>query len=545
MKGKISLHLILTCLFYAQLIDQAVARVQIVSIAVSGQPAPDTDQLFHSMFNAVGAPSMNDVGQITFTAYLDGPSPSVLGLWLYSGGDLSLQLLQGQTLVDGTKLLARTSPGEFRSSHITDSGLIRAGVLSNVGDGQFRLLSPFHSPPSPLPNHTSFNNLNAGDVPISFNDSGKIAFQALLAGNPLFAFNNKDSIWTDANGSLAMLALQGSAAVGGQPDSVYLNFNAGPTLNNLGQTAFSTQRFGYDPTIISQSGVWIGDAVSIRPVALGGQAAPGTSSGTLFRNTGSDFGMPRINNHSQTAFIAFLDLGAGDVTEDNDSGIWLDDAGALELVVRKGSPTPGLTDTNFHLIGESILNDAGQVAFTSMLNSSGVQRDSVWLSHAGNLSLLAKAGDHAPGTPTDTEFLDFRQLNLNSNGQVLFEALLKSEVAGINSSNDHGIWALDPAGKLTLIAREGDQLDVDRGPGIDSRTIAELSFVGTTGNAEGRPSSFNNRGQLAFTARFTDGTSGVFLSNVTAISEPATAILIAVISLTFSISRSRKRCCQN
>jgi hypothetical protein len=447
--------------------------------------------------------------------------------------------------VDGSKLLARTIPGEFRNSHITNSGLIRAGALSNVGDGQFRLLSPFRSPPSSLPNHTSFNNLNAGDVPISFNDSGKIAFQALLAGNPRFTFNNKDSVWSDANGSLAMLALQGSAAVGGQPDSVYLNFNAGPTLNNLGQTAFSTQRFGYDPTIISQSGVWIGDAMSIRPVALGGQAAPGTSTGTLFRSTGSDFGMPRINNHSQTAFFAFLDIGAGEVTEDNDSGIWLDDAGALELVVRKGSPTPGLTDTNFNLIGENILNDAGQVAFTSILNNNGVQRDSVWLADAGNLTLIAKAGDHAPGTHIGTEFLDFRQLNLNSNGQVLFEALLKREIAGVNSSNDRGIWALDPAGMLTLIAREGDQLDIEQGPGIDLRTIAELSFVGTTGNAEGRPSSFNNRGQFAFTARFTDGTSGVFLSNVTAIPEPATAILIAVMSLTFSISRSRKRYCQN
>jgi hypothetical protein len=64
----------------------------------------------------------------------------------------------------------------------------------------------------------------------------------------------------------------------------------------------------------------------------------------------------------------------------------------------------------------------------------------------------------------------------------------------------------------------------------DFRTINGLSFVGisgsgSTGNSDGRRSAFNNFGQLAFAANFTDGTSGVFVSNRVAIPEPSSTLL--------------------
>ena len=74
------------------------------------------------------------------------------------------------------------------------------------------------------------------------------------------------------------------------------------------------------------------------------------------------------------------------------------------------------------------------------------------------------------------------------------------------------------------------------------RTILSLAFVTGSGNDDGRPSAFNDRGQLAFAATFTDGTSGVFVSDLVAIPEPTAALLIvvAVVSMALQPWRSRQ-----
>ena len=49
-----------------------------------------------------------------------------------------------------------------------------------------------------------------------------------------------------------------------------------------------------------------------------------------------------------------------------------------------------------------------------------------------------------------------------------------------------------------------------------------------TANSGDRSSGFNNLGQLAFRAYFTDGTGGIFVSNRVAIPEPSTLALAAL-----------------
>jgi hypothetical protein len=46
--------------------------------------------------------------------------------------------------------------------------------------------------------------------------------------------------------------------------------------------------------------------------------------------------------------------------------------------------------------------------------------------------------------------------------------------------------------------------------------LIDVGFVGNTGNSDGRPSGFNNFGQVAFGARFDDGSQGIFVSNAVA-----------------------------
>jgi hypothetical protein len=47
----------------------------------------------------------------------------------------------------------------------------------------------------------------------------------------------------------------------------------------------------------------------------------------------------------------------------------------------------------------------------------------------------------------------------------------------------------------------------------DFRTISELNRTDHNANSNGWPSAFNNLGQIAFWASFTDGSQGIFVSN--------------------------------
>jgi hypothetical protein len=80
----------------------------------------------------------------------------------------------------------------------------------------------------------------------------------------------------------------------------------------------------------------------------------------------------------------------------------------------------------------------------------------------------------------------------------------------------------------------GQQLEVAPG---DVRTISFFSFSGNGNNEEGHRSGFNDRGQVAFWARFTDGSSGIFVSNLVAIPEPSAIILVGIPALGMLLRR--------
>ena len=124
---------------------------------------------------------------------------------------------------------------------------------------------------------------------------------------------------------------------------------------------------------------------------------------------------------------------------------------------------------------------------------------------------------------------------LNNEGQAAFRGFLTGPG---EDNNTAGIWAENLQGVLTLIARGGDLLDADDGPGTDFRTINNLS-LSSASDAYGPVNGFNDLGQLAFTASFTDGTSGVFVSNLVAVPEPACWVLMVVGVLGLGASRRR------
>ena len=107
-----------------------------------------------------------------------------------------------------------------------------------------------------------------------------------------------------------------------------------------------------------------------------------------------------------------------------------------------------------------------------------------------------------------------------SRGQVAFLGELSFRQQE-NANAGNGLFVFDLDGTLKTIAQTGMEIDVDNGPGIDMRVINTLAFSQfATGNGDGDPTAFNDRGQIAFWAFFTDGSYAVLVSNVVAVPEP-------------------------
>jgi hypothetical protein len=228
-----------------------------------------------------------------------------------------------------------------------------------------------------------------------------------------------------------------------------------------------------------------------------------------------------LSEGNYRAFRADLDLNSAGVTSDNREGIWADiqsHAGTpvLILLARGGDHAPDTNGAVFFIFDGPLCAafhaPVQCVAFYAFLkdgtgDANSTNDSGIWSNASGQLRLVARRGDHAPGTPTGANF-DFPfsglSLGINSAGRVAFSAPLNGNVT---SANNWGIWAQDAAGALFLVARTGEVMQVAPG---DLRTIASLKTV--LGSNSGGPREFNNIDQIAFWAGFTDGSEGIFVT---------------------------------
>ena len=120
---------------------------------------------------------------------------------------------------------------------------------------------------------------------------------------------------------------------------------------------------------------------------------------------------------------------------------------------------------------------------------------------------------------------------LNTAGQLAFLSIL--------TDGSTGIWGTDLGGNLREVVHSGDILQLAPG---DARTVIGLSFLGGSGNSDGRPSGFSDNGQVTFWASFADGSSGIFVSNALTVPEPATSTLacLGLVLLVGTAWRRRK-----
>lgn len=157
----------------------------------------------------------------------------------------------------------------------------------------------------------------------------------------------------------------------------------------------------------------------------------------------------------------------------------------------------------------------------------------IWsVRNGGDLELVVRDRDQVPGLSEGTLFFEVGEPQINSEGRVAFVASVAVDrfAYPFASYDDYfvgdGLWAEGNEGVVTLIVRVGQQIDVNDDPLVeDIRMIRKLG-VEPYRVDYGPPSFvFNDQGEIAFWAEFTDGTSGIFVSRLVAVPEPATGLL--------------------
>jgi hypothetical protein len=358
-----------------------------------------------------------------------------------------------------------------------------------------------------------------------YGSNGKIAFPD--------TYPTPSGVWTTRTGSLQLLL---------QAPPYKIPATGVQTINGLGQTAVAA-RNGTAAIVSDRSG-------SLQPVVSYGDPIPGVAGATF-----DVVDPPLLTDQGKIVFAGGPSLGPG-------AGIYSDRSGALQPIVQFGSSqVSGLTIRTYAGLAA---NTSAQVAFGADFNggSSGIVSEG-----GGSLHLVARQGDHAPGTPVGTTFraVPLSGTAISANGTTVFGADVDEPGVGGNPQgiwkesggvlqkvafqgdpapgapagatfnsldipvvNSHGqvaffgdyngeakspggVWEEDRSGQLQLVVRVGQQVQVAPG---DIRTISSLEL------AQGPPyhpygSFLNDKGQVSFFAQFTDSTSGVFVSPIT------------------------------
>jgi hypothetical protein len=196
--------------------------------------------------------------------------------------------------------------------------------------------------------------------------------------------------------------------------------------------------------------------------------------------------------------------------DENDEAIFGGSATAPQLVARTGEQAPGMPDGvrydsfSTFLSSFPVLNNAGQVAYRAGLTGTGVTFGNDNAIYAGTFAapqLVARAGEPAPGAPTNVSYVFFYDPVLNDVGQVAYLAVLN--VNGVASGREAAIYTGTPAAPQ-LVARTGAPA-----PGMPDGVLYESLFPSTASPVV--TPALNDAGHVAYTALL--GGTGVATHN--------------------------------
>lgn len=206
--------------------------------------------------------------------------------------------------------------------------------------------------------------------------------------------------------------------------------------------------------------------VSIAPVALRGQVAPGTVGATFNR-----FGDPAMNGEGTVAFAA--DLSGGDAAGRRSRAIFT----SAGLAARGGDVAPGLGGVALNGPDDPVVDGSGAVVFGTGLVGTGVNGTNNTAIVAGG-SIVARKGAPAPGTAGAVFSAFIGQPAVSDGGVVAFQARLSGGDA-VGPANE-GLFA-----GSDLVARRGGAAPGTAGALYDSFGAPAINAAGQLAHVAG------------------------------------------------------------
>jgi hypothetical protein len=487
--------------------------------------------------------SLDDLGRLWFRAQLIGTGVTPQNQRAYYVGtdrtNLQLVLRSADpvpTLVNGETLQTATNVGIASNCRFSGngnmywSGNIFGGTSTTANDtaiftgtpGNF-VIAVREGDAAPGTAGAIMNGTMAPSAQTSgLNNAGRVVFQSSTSGGDTTTANNL-AWFTGTPGNLELLQRKGDSIPSGEVISA-LGFNcimnaSGAALHDetlstvLGTppatSATNNVMMVYTPGVTPGTGT---NAVLLRE----GDPAVGTVGGVMGVSAGTNpFGTgasPWNNNGKALVACNLFPLIGDTVASVNDAILYIAALSAAPVpVVRKGDATglPGGELFGVVNISNTVINNNDRVAFAATLTGGSVTTandSSVWFGTPGNLQMIAREGDPAPGTVGASlgSMISFGNFWLNDSNQVTFQAdLVGGDVTG--SADNHMMYVWSPGMGLTPIIRKNDQIEFTPGNFKTLFTWGGLQFS----NNDSRALTMTHGGKIHLGVNFTDSTKAM------------------------------------
>ncbi len=396
-------------------------------VAYTGMPAPEGGFYSDQFLN----PVISQSGQVAFFSRLTGSS-SLRGIFAGQPHSLQAVALDGKPAPDGGIYQGLSVPVINAAGQVAFTSRATSVFLGKPGELQL-----VASPNTIIPEGGSISTVEA---PI-LNEAGQVVFKAILT-------NGNQGIFAGSANTFQIVAIQGQSAPRG---GNYVSFG-NPVLNGNGEVAFRG-------TLVEApvlQGIYFGKPGSLQTVALTTDNDPLGEAYSAFQSE------VRINNAGQIAF-----------GNQSTSKMYAGTLGAIQIFATWSDYDPENRPYSFISNANLALNSSGQIAYGAGVFVTGTTSAlGLYVGVPGSVQSIVKGKlpSLIPG-----EFYNNPQtpVRLNSSGQVAFISTLSG--TGVTTANDRAIFAGMP-GDLVQVVREGDIIDVDPGPGVINRTVANFGI---------------------------------------------------------------------
>jgi hypothetical protein len=360
------------------------------------------------------------------------------------------------------------------------------------------------------------------DVGISGSSMAVLATLTPGVGLPRVTAGDASGLWMEDGAQALELALRVGTVVGTGTIAKLSAFEPGVATPGQGRGWLVTTSGGVarvmalvtftDKTEGVVSADSLGNKVVVSRSAVAGASGSPGISGEEF----ASYGVPGADSAGGSAFAAMLKVGAGGVTKGNANGVFLYDIGTGkydELAAVTGNAGPGLIFAG--LKDAAVAQDGSGVTFPATIAGVGIKgasTETIWWKPAGAaLSMLVQggaAGNLAREQVPDVaggEWAGFGSLAIATDGLgPIFEGTLLVGRGGVTQQGAKGVWGVASTGILRKFFRAGDV--------VGGKTVGSFTCLTAVPGSGGVPRWANDQGQVVWLAKFTDGTSGIVVT---------------------------------